>query len=371
MKLAIVCTMLNSFGKKGFYNSQEIGLGRALAAMGHTVTVYKGVRINEKAETLAIADNAEIRYIPMKRFGPHGYLKTELLDPSLDAMLCFMDQQQFMPHIYNYCRKHNIVFVPYVGTAHSLHGGLRGKVMDFLFSLGTLRLYKKLPTLAKTTAAEAEIRALGAKDVTVANVGLDAQELNKDYDKADRGELKKKYGFEPDDVIISFVARLDPEKRVLDLMEIYRHVKDSKKFKLVIIGDGVQRQALDEKIAAYGYQDCVKIIKRLPYNEMWEIYTMSDYFLNLNKGEIFGMAIMEAVYYCASVAASRALGPSTTLKDMKGHALCDSDGEIEAWLKAPYPSEQDLKESSAKMIRNFSWNRCAEAFLKIVERQKK
>ena len=97
---------------------------------------------------------------------------------------------------------------------------------------------------------------------------------------------------------------------------------------------------------------------------------MSDYFLNLNKGEIFGMAIMEAVFYCTSVAASAALGPRTTLAGMAGHKLCDNDAEMEAWLTSPYPTEDELLESSAKMIRDFSWNRCAEAFLSIVARKK-
>lgn len=61
---------------------------------------------------------------------------------------------------------------------------------------------------------------------------------------------------------------------------------------------------------------------------------MSDYYLNMNKGEIFGMAIMEAVYYKTSVAAIRALGPSVTLKDMKGHKLCENDDEMAEWITA-------------------------------------
>ena len=44
MKLGILCTMMKRFGIKGFYNSQEIGLGRALSEMGHTVIIYKGVK---------------------------------------------------------------------------------------------------------------------------------------------------------------------------------------------------------------------------------------------------------------------------------------------------------------------------------------
>ena len=43
MKLGILCTMINGFGRRGYYNSQEIGLGRALARKGHEVMIYKGI----------------------------------------------------------------------------------------------------------------------------------------------------------------------------------------------------------------------------------------------------------------------------------------------------------------------------------------
>ena len=97
------------------------------------------------------------------------------------------------------------------------------------------------------------------------------------------------------------------------------------------------------------------------------VHAVQDVSLLIGKGEIFGMAIMEAVYYCTSVAAYRAIGPSVTLKDMKGHALCDDDDVIAQWLLAPYPSRQELEESAAKVARDFSWERCARAFLDIVQ----
>lgn len=370
MKIAIVCTMLNGFGRKGFYNSQEVGLARAIAAHGHSVTIYKGVRKEETAETQVRGEGVEIRYLPMPRLGPHGYLKTSLLDKDLDAMLCFSDQQQFIPHIEAFCRRNGIVFVPYVGTAHSLHSGLRARVMNALFSLGTLRLYHRLPVLAKTTAARDELLSLGAKAVTVAPVGLDAAELHPDPWQADRAQLKAAYGFEKEDVVICNVARLDAEKRPLELVEMFHRLQGEKPFRLLIVGEGALRQALDEKIAALGLQRQVKILPRVPYEKMWEIYTLSDYYVNLNRGEIFGMAVMEAVYYGTSVAASDALGPRTTLNGMEGHRLCQTDGEMEAWLKGPYPRQEDLMESSRKMIRDFSWNRCAEAFLQLAAQKK-
>lgn len=370
MKIAIVCTMLNGFGRKGFYNSQEVGLARAIAAHGHIVKIYKGVRMEETAETLERGPGVTIQYIPMRRFGPHGYLKTSMLDKDLDAMLCFSDQQQFIPHIEAFCRRNNIVFVPYVGTAHSLHSGIRAKVMDTLFRMGTLRLYHRMPVMAKTTAAREELLSLGAKDVRIANVGLDATELNHAFRQADIAQLKAAYGFEADDVVIFNVARLEAEKRPLELVEMFGRIQQEKKFRLLIVGEGTLRGALDDKIRELGLQEKVKVIPRVPYEKMWELYTLSDYFLNLNRGEIFGMAVMEAVYYCASVAASDALGPRTTLNGMKGHIVCRDDNQMETWLKGPYPSDAELMESSEKMIRQFSWNRCAEVFLQLAEAQK-
>ena len=44
MKLGIICTMINGFGRRGFYNTQEIGLGRELVRQGHAVTIYKCVK---------------------------------------------------------------------------------------------------------------------------------------------------------------------------------------------------------------------------------------------------------------------------------------------------------------------------------------
>mgnify|MGYP000282004515 CR=1 FL=1 len=50
-----------------------------------------------------------------------------------------------------------------------------------------------------------------------------------------------------------------------------------------------------KRSAKNGLEKEVKIYPNVPYEKMWEIYEMSDYYLNMNKGEIFGMAIMEAV----------------------------------------------------------------------------
>ena len=373
MKLAILCTMMKRFGLKGFYNSQEIGLGRALAEMGHTVIVYKGVKDKAQVETVQLGERLTVRYMRMPYFVAHGWMPVSEIDPTLDGLFCFSDQQIFLPHVEAFCRRRHIVFVPYVGTTYSLYvHTLRGWIMDTLFAMTTLRVYKRIPVLAKTEAAKKELIDLGVNGnlISIAPVGLDTGVLKKDFLEADREALRKELGFEKDDVILCNVARLEEDKRPLDLLKVFMNVRGKKKFRLLLVGKGALRQAMDGKIAEYGIGDEVKILERVPYAEMWKIYTASDYYLNLSEVEIFGMAIMEAMYYRCSVAARRAIGPSLTLRGMRGHKLCDTDAEIEDWITGPYPTAEELAESAEKVVTDFSWKPCAKAFLQQIETQR-
>ncbi len=373
MKMGILCTMINGFGRKGFYNIQEIGVGRALARKGHEVIVYKCIK-REKGihpEKTEVEPRLIVYYLPISGLGAHGYLRSNVISKELDGLLCFADNQVLLPHIYRFCMKNDICFVPYVGTTFSLHSGIHAKVMDTWFHIGTLKIFKRNAVIAKTETAKRELEALGVNDITVAPVGLDTMVLKRDFRSYDRDRLREVYGYDRDDVVICSVARLEPEKRPLELLEMLHRIKDRKKFRLLLVGEGILRQAVERKIEEYGMESDVKIFDRVSYGEMWKIYTAADYFVNMNRSEIFGMAVMEAVYYETSVAAIKAPGPSITLAGMGGHCLCRNDQEVEQWLTGSYPPKEVLEESAKKVEKQFSWNRCADIFTEIVEREKK
>lgn len=75
MKLGILCTMINGFGRRGYYNSQEVGLGRALAAMGHELTIYKGIDPSEEEEKVVVVPGLVVWYLPMRHLGAHGWMQ--------------------------------------------------------------------------------------------------------------------------------------------------------------------------------------------------------------------------------------------------------------------------------------------------------
>ena len=367
MNLGILVTIVSGFGKKGFYHSQEVGLAKKLSEMGHKVCVYKCVPGDAEFAEETADGNITVKYIPVKKLGVHGYLPASSLDTSLEGLLIFADTQLFLPHIFRFCSKNGIKAVPYIGIAHSFQQTLKSRIMDVLFSMGTLKYYRKMPVLAKTNAARDELLSLGVKDCTVAPVGLDESELKTDFKETDKEALKKEFGYKKSDVIILFVARLKPEKRPLDMIDIFAKVREKKACKLLIVGEGPLREEMDRKAESIGVMQDYKVIDRIPNENMWQVYRITDYFVNLRAEEIFGMAVMEAVYYETSVAAIHAPGPSTILEGMKGHRICKNDAEVEEWLSAEYPKEADLKESSEKILEGFTWDACAGRFLERVQ----
>ncbi|MDO5435328.1 MAG: glycosyltransferase [Clostridia bacterium] len=364
MKLGILVTIISGFGKKGFYHSQEIGLGKALAAKGHDVTVYKCLARDKHEDDTEVSARLRVRYFPIPAVGVHGLFDPALLDRDLDGLLVFSDTQIFLPRVYRWCVKNKVAFVPYVGIAHS---AWKKKVMDLLFRAGTLRVYRKLPVIAKSPAVKDELRALGVERCEVAPVGLDETELKTDYASCDREALRREMGYGPDDVVIGFVGRLKVEKQPEEMIDLFGRIKDRKPFRLLMVGEGYLKEKIEEKITASGLTDRVRLIERVPYEDMWKIHVVCDYFVNLCTREIFGMALLESVYYRSSAAALHAPGPDVILKDLPGHALCGSMEEIEERLCGQYPDDAALAYSSEELLRRFSWNIAAGLFIDITE----
>ena len=174
----------------------------------------------------------------------------------------------------------------------------------------------------------------------------------------------------PEDTVICTVGRMGPEKNPLDLVDIYREVRRQKPCKLLLVGEGIQSDELKVRIAACEWAADIILIDRIPNDQIWKIYAAADYFVNLCRTEIFGMAILEAMYYEVSVAALVAPGPSVTLQDMPGNKLCRDYEDVKNWLLAEHPSREALHESAARTVQRYNWKPCADAFLSIAAGEK-
>jgi 1,2-diacylglycerol 3-alpha-glucosyltransferase len=331
MKLGLLITSIGNFGKRGFYNSQEIGLAKELDKLFDEVIIYKLIPKSEKlvSEKVEGCNNTNLNLIPSNFSGINGFIDLKKLDKSIDALLYFSDTQIMVPKVYKWCMKNGVKLIPYIGVAEShSNNKVKSAIINLLFKRN-VAVYKKCTCMVKTPLVEKTLKELGVMNCRIAPVGLDINIMRKDYSDTSIVKLKTKWGYETSDKILLFIGRLVPEKEPVKLIEIFNqiHKKDSA-YKLIIVGTGGLHDEIKIAIKEKNLSTSIKLIDKIPNTEIWELYRISKAFINLNKQEIFGMAILEAMYYECTVVAWEAPGPNFIIESEKSGILCKSDSDV-------------------------------------------
>lgn len=356
MRIGLLITSIGNFGKKGFYNAQEIGLAKALDTLVDEVRVYKLVSADMEncIEKISGCKNAKIQYMPAPQIGINGMPDMRIVDSSLDVLIYFSDTQLALPTVYRWAIQNKINFLPYVGVAES-HSTNKAKrmLMDFLFRRN-VKVYKKCRCLVKSPAIGLKLEEQGVKKITIAPVGLDLSILHKGYEKYDSVELKKKYGYQSDDKILLFVGRLTEEKQPVRMVQIYKNiVRKDDRYKLLMVGTGGLKDAVIDCIEEQSVSGGVQLIDRIPNCDIWELYRFADAFVNLNRQEIFGMAILEAMYYGCKVVAWKAPGPDFIIEDGVNGFLVDSN---ETAIDGIINGKIDSSVAHKRVVECFTWD---------------
>ena len=357
MKIGLLITSIGNFGQKGFYNAQEIGLAKALDKYFDAVYIYKLVpeSMSRSDEKIDNTKNVILHSIPSKSFGINGLPDVSVLDTTLDVLVYFSDTQISVPKVYNWAVKNKVKFYPYIGVLES-HSTSNWKklLMDTLFKRN-LKVYRKSHCFVKTPTVEKKLRGMGVDKISVMPVGLDLSLLHQDYELADKIALKGKYGFDATDRVLLFIGRLIDEKQPVRMLDILNQIRQQdKNYKLLMVGTGPLRAVVNEKIREYGLVDAVD---KIPNSDIWELYRFADCFVNLNQQEIFGMAILEAMYYGCKVVAWRAPGPKLIIEDGKfGYLVEDDDSACKRIMENVDVSA----ESHKRILQSFTWDNAAK-----------
>lgn len=370
MKVGIMVLSVGSFGKKGFYNLQEIGLAKAIDVLCDETKIYKLVPMSEegKEEHIEGTRHASLHCLPSKCVGTNGIPDMQLLDRDLDALICFSDTQLMLPKVFRWAKKYRIPLFPYVGVveSHSTNS-LKKAVIDILFRRN-LAVYRKCHCIVKTPLVREKLTRAGVQMVTVVPVGLDLDLLHANYEYASVSELKKKYGYQETDRVLLFIGRLIDEKQPVRMIDILAEIRQKNaSYKLLMVGTGELKDVVETRIRKLGVQDAVQLVERIPNSDIWELYRLADSFVNLNQQEIFGMAILEAMYYGCKVVAWNAPGPNLIIENRKSGWLTESNDEvIERILDATDVGE----EAHRRILREFTWESSAKKIITVIGDQK-
>lgn len=366
MRIGLLITSIGNFGQKGFYNAQEIGLAKELDKLFDEVIVYKAVPLSIRKSKSLIdgCEHATLYQAPVRSHGINGQWNCNIMDTTLDALVYFSDTQLAVQKVFKWCCQNNIQLYPYIGVIES-HSTNRWKksIIDAMFKRN-IAVYKNCTCFVKTPTVAEQLGALGITKTIVTPVGLDISLLHSDYENFTPAEIKKKYGYLATDKVLLFIGRFTEEKQPIRMIEIFFEIrKKDQRYKLIMVGTGELKGAVETRINELDLQDAVQLVERIPNCDIWELYRMADSFVNLNQQEIFGMAILEAMYYSCKVVAWNAPGPNLIIESGKSGWLIKSNEEL---IRKIMETSEVGVEAHHRVLAEFTWESSAKRMRNVI-----
>ena len=315
IKLAIVRTDSNSVSAD-FYNSQEIGLARGLSLLGIDTDVFiAGDSKHTKISSIETSGSGEIRLHKLRffRLPAIGHALYPELQGHIKAgnydFVQVNEYNEFTSYLVaRFCFKNGIPVVIYQGMYKRLTGRVSNLFQNTYDALLVPRLQHYLyRTVAKTTWAQRYLRKLGFEDVKVIPVGLDTLPFR----MTKTTDWIKKLQIPTDHQVVLYVGVFE-ERRNIDLMLDIAATLRNQKVTFVLVGDGeifprIQDRKNQEEL------DNVVLPGSIPQEQLPGLYDIAALFLLPSEYEIFGMVVLEAMYFGTPVISSRTAGPDNII----------------------------------------------------------
>ncbi len=158
------------------------------------------------------------------------------------------------------------------------------------------------------------------KDQTVSDFGVAADDIEVipnflDTDVYEPGKVPchRETLAEPGEKILMHVSNFRPVKRVCDVVSVFAGVAERMPARLIMIGDGPERQRAIERAQALGVADRVVFLGK--HGAVEEILPCADLFLLPSETESFGLAALEAMGSGVPVVVSNAGGLPEVVPD--------------------------------------------------------
>ena len=365
------------------YNVQQVGIGKSLVNKGYNYDFITFKKNAPRKETVFYEKDGcrakciELPRIRVLRWGINTDIcKKEFLD-KYDLIIC---QEYYQLETYLISCKSNRVAM-YTGPYYNMFlPKCFSPIYDFLFTKRINRQIKH--KFVKSVLAYDFMEKKGYTGLTNVGVALDTSRF---VDVEILPETKQLIDFMKTNKCLLYVGSLIERKNYPFLLETYKKMlQRDPDVKLVLIGkskvSGVEKYLgkKDSEYAAKYYKNLTEKekagiyhLERLANPQLRYIYPLAKAFLLPSIQEIFGMVLLEAMYFGAPVVSSRNGGSLTLMADGKcGQIVDEFDAEkwcdaISKYLDDPQYAKSVVEAAMNKVKEEYTWDVITQKMLEI------
>jgi N-acetyl-alpha-D-glucosaminyl L-malate synthase BshA len=292
MKIGIVC--YPTYGGSGVVATE---LGKALAEKGHKVHFISyrvPARLELYVENIYYHEVSFADY-PLFEWAPYETaLSSKIMDVALHEKLDLLHVHYAIPHAATaYLAKQILrskgIHLPYITTLHGTDITLVGKDAT----------YEPVVTFSINQSDGVTAVSEYLRDETYRNFKIENDievitnfiDLNR-FRKEKKEHFKKAIAPNGERVLIH-TSNFRKVKRTEDVVKVFKRVLDEMPAKLLLVGDGPERQPVEQLCREMGITDDVRFLGKQEAVE--EILAVSDIFLMPSETESFGLAALEAM----------------------------------------------------------------------------
>ncbi|HYF66552.1 MAG TPA: N-acetyl-alpha-D-glucosaminyl L-malate synthase BshA [Ohtaekwangia sp.] len=292
MKIGIVC--YPTFGGSGVVATE---LGKALAKQGHEIhfiTYSQPTRLDFLNENLFYHE-VDFHSYPLFEYPPYELaLASKMVSVVQNEKLDLLHVHYAIPHasaayMAKQILKTHGIYIPVVTTLHGTDITLVGKDAS----------YEPVVTFSinqsdGVTAVSSDLRKETLEHFKITNeIEVIPNFIDLEKFKKQKKDHFKKAICPNNEALIVHTSNFRKVKRVQDVVRIFANIHDEIPAKLLMIGDGPERNKTEALCRELNISDNVRFLGKLEAVE--EVLSVADLFLMPSEKESFGLAALEAM----------------------------------------------------------------------------
>ena len=209
----------------------------------------------------------------------------------------------------------------------------------------------------------------GFKNVLVTGVGLDIERITEDAVVTDNtlSIQNQMDGY----LNLLYIGNIEARRNTKFLIEVTSEViKQQENVKLIIIGSGEDSYINECKsqVEECGLSKKIQFFERIPQNQVRYIYANAHIFLLPTSYEIYGMVMMESMYYGLPVITTPSGGSQTVIENGNNGFILDLDKrkwkELINHLLISSDRRKQIGVNATETVRNkFTWDSIADLMI--------